>query len=79
MSDSIPLRAPGEHCDTGRGSIDTWDRKIIMATQAGLLLTPRPYHAIAEQVGLSAEEVMSRMRDMVRAGIIRRIGAVPNH
>ena len=79
MSDSIPPRAPGEDCDNDRGSIDTWDRKIIMATQAGLLLTPRPYHAIAEQVGLSAEEVMSRMRDMVRAGIIRRIGAVPNH
>lgn len=60
-------------------AIDDTDRRLVRATQAGLPLTPRPYAAIAEQLGLSAEEVMDRMRAMQERGVIRRIGAVPNH
>ena len=60
-------------------SIDETDLKIIRATQAGLPLTTRPYHTVAEQLELSAEEVIERMRRMQELGIIRRIGAVPNH
>lgn len=59
--------------------IDLTDRRIIIATQGGLPLTPKPYHAIAKQLGLQAEEVMQRMQRMLGAGIIRRIGVVPNH
>lgn len=60
-------------------SIDDTDRKIIRATQAGLPLTARPYHAVAQATGLDPQEVMARLRRMLEAGIIRRIGAVPNH
>jgi DNA-binding Lrp family transcriptional regulator len=60
-------------------AIDPIDRAIIRATQAGLPLCARPYHAIARQLGLMPDEVMARMRRMLAAGIIRRIGAVPNH
>ncbi|MBL8430747.1 MAG: AsnC family transcriptional regulator [Dechloromonas sp.] len=59
--------------------IDEIDRSLIVATQGGLPLVPRPYHAIAEQLGLSADEVMRRLKTMLETGIIRRIGAVPNH
>jgi DNA-binding Lrp family transcriptional regulator len=59
--------------------IDDIDRALIVATQGGLPLIPRPYHAIAEQLGLSADEVMQRLRAMLASGVIRRIGAVPNH
>lgn len=59
--------------------IDIIDRRIILATQAGLPLTSRPYHAIAGQLGLDPEVVMERLRAMHQSGIIRRIGAVPNH
>lgn len=59
--------------------IDALDRKIILASQSGLPLLSRPYHALAEQVGLSAEEVMARMQRMLENGVIRRIAAVPNH
>lgn len=59
--------------------IDDIDRSLIVATQGGLPLVPRPYHAIAEQLGLSAEVVMQRLRTMLETGVIRRIGAVPNH
>lgn len=58
---------------------DATDFALIRATQAGLPLVPRPYHAVAEQLGLTAEEVMERMARMRAQGLIRRIGAVPNH
>ena len=59
--------------------IDELDRRIIQATQEGLPLVPRPYHQVAEQLGVSAQEVMERMNRMLESGVIRRIGAVPNH
>ena len=59
--------------------LDTIDRAIVRATQAGLPLCAQPYHAVAERVGVDPDEVMARMRRMLAAGIIRRIGAVPNH
>ena len=55
------------------------DRRIVQATQAGLPLTPRPYHAIADQLGVTPEEVMARLSAMLETGVIRRIGVVPNH
>jgi DNA-binding Lrp family transcriptional regulator len=59
--------------------LDNTDLVIMRATQAGLPLTPQPYQLIAEQLGLTAEVVMARMAVMHEQGIIRRIGAVPNH
>lgn len=60
-------------------NLDEIDLKIMRATQAGLPLTARPYHTVAEQLELSAAEVIERMRRMQELGVIRRIGAVPNH
>ena len=59
--------------------IDEVGRTLIVATQGGLPLVARPYHAIGEQIGVAGEEVMRRMQALLDAGIIRRIGAVPNH
>jgi DNA-binding Lrp family transcriptional regulator len=60
-------------------SLDATDRRLIVATQDGLPLCPRPYHALAETLGLPPDEVMARLRRMLETGIIRRMGAVPNH
>jgi DNA-binding Lrp family transcriptional regulator len=60
-------------------TLDALDRRLIVATQEGLPRVSRPYHAIAEQLGVSAGEVMARLRRMLDSGVIRRIGAVPNH
>lgn len=59
--------------------MDATDRRIMHATQAGLPLTTEPYQTLAEQLGLSKEEVMLRLAAMQDCGVIRRIGAVPNH
>lgn len=58
---------------------DELDRRIVLATQAGLPLVVRPYAAIATQIGACEAEVRQRLGAMLAAGVIRRIGAVPNH
>jgi DNA-binding Lrp family transcriptional regulator len=64
---------------TGVISMDAIDRTIVTATQSGLPLCSRPYHAVAEDIGLEARDVMNRIVAMQARGAIRRIGAVPNH
>jgi DNA-binding Lrp family transcriptional regulator len=59
--------------------LDATDRRLIVATQGGLPRVSRPYDMIADQLGVSAEEVLWRLRRMLDSGVIRRIGAVPNH
>ena len=59
--------------------LDEVNRHIIQATQSGLPLVSRPYHDIAEGLGITASEVISRMKAMQDAGIIRRLAAVPHH
>jgi DNA-binding Lrp family transcriptional regulator len=59
--------------------LDLVDRRIILATQAGLPLTEQPYDMLAEELGLDVDVVISRIRAMQERGIIRRIAAVPNH
>ena len=58
---------------------DEIDRRLIVATQAGLPLVSRPYHQLASALGIEPAEVQARLRRMLESGLIRRIGAVPNH
>lgn len=62
-----------------QNTLDELDRKIVVVTQSGLPLVPEPYEKIAKDVGTTAEDVMARMQRMLENGVIRRIGAVPNH
>ena len=55
------------------------DRALVIATQAGLPLVPRPYGVIAEQLGVSEDTVLARLDALLASSAIRRIGAVPNH
>lgn len=73
MSESI-IAEPG--VVTG---LDALDRAIVVATQGGLPLVPRPYDEVARQVGTTPDQVMARLERMLATGVIRRIGLVPNH
>lgn len=64
---------------SGRKPLDAIDRRIIVATQAGLPLLAEPYAAIAAQLGLQTDEVLQRVAALQADGVIRRIAAVPNH
>lgn len=59
--------------------LDLLDRRLVAATQAGLPLVPEPYRVLAETLGLEEAEIMARLRHLLAAGAIRRIGVVPNH
>ena len=59
--------------------LDLIDRAIVRATQAGLPLCREPYAVVAAQLGLAPADVMLRLQRMLASGVIRRIGAVPNH
>ena len=60
-------------------NLDAMDRRLMVATQAGLPRVSRPYDALAEQLDIAADEVLQRLQRMLDSGVIRRIGAVPNH
>lgn len=59
--------------------LNEFDQRLIAATQAGLPIVPRPYLAIAQRLGISSEQVRERLQSMLAKGLVRRIGAVPNH
>ncbi|PXW93392.1 AsnC family transcriptional regulator [Sphaerotilus hippei] len=59
--------------------LDDFDRELIAATQGGLPLVSRPYEAVGAMLGVSGERVRERLGRMLEAGLVRRIGAVPNH
>ena len=42
-------------------------------------LVPRPYDAVGERLGVSGQQVRERLAQMLETGLVRRIGAVPNH
>ena len=60
-------------------ALDDFDRALMAATQGGLPLVPRPYDAVGQQLGVSGQQVRERLAQMLETGLIRRIGAVPNH
>ena len=59
--------------------LDDIDRRIVLETQGGLPIEPEPYAVVARAVGITPDEVIQRMQHMLDSGVIRRIGAVPNH
>lgn len=60
-------------------ALDELDRDLIAATQGGLPLVARPYEAVGAMLGVPGELVRERLAAMLESGLIRRIGAVPNH
>ena len=60
-------------------SLAEFDRGLIAATQSGLPLVARPYEAIGAMLGVSSEKVLERFAELLASGLVRRIGAVPNH
>ena len=55
------------------------DQQLVRVTQAGLPLVPHPYAQLADQLGVPEATVIERMQALLNSGVIRRIGAVPNH
>ncbi len=56
--------------------MDEKDRKILNILQTRFPLVPEPFDAVGEELGLTGDEVIERVRKLEDEGIIRRIGAV---
>lgn len=76
MVDTVPV--PDIERSAAR-ALDETDYRIIAVTQTGLPLVERPGEVVAQKVGAAVDDVIARFESMLSAGVIRRIGAVPNH
>lgn len=56
--------------------MDEIDKKILNILQKEFPLTEHPFFEVAKQCGISEEEVISRVQQLKKEGIIRRIGAI---
>ena len=54
--------------------LDETDRRILNRIQTRFPIAPRPYGVIAEDLGLTEDEVMSRIKRLKEKDVIRRIG-----
>ena len=59
--------------------IDEIDKKIINLLQKDLPLDSRPFELMADQIGITEEQFIDRVKDLVTRGIIRRFGATLYH
>ena len=59
--------------------IDDLDKKIIALIQGDLPLDPRPFAVMADQLGITEDEFMGRVRSLKKEGVIRRFGATLYH
>ena len=73
---TVPVPGPLKQ---GGMFIDELDRKIVMNSQEGLALVNAPYTELANACGCDTQTVLARMQRMLDCGVIRRIGAIPNH
>jgi DNA-binding Lrp family transcriptional regulator len=56
-------------------TLDEIDRKILFEMEKGIPLAPEPFQAIADVIGITQQEVTSRIAKLQESGIIRRFGA----
>ena len=55
------------------------DRRLLAALANGLPLTPAPYADLGAAVGLSEQEVLTRLSRLRESGAIRRFGVIVKH
>ena len=55
------------------------DRPLLDALSRGLDLTPRPFAALAERLGQDEAAIISRIADLIAAGILTRLGVIVRH
>jgi len=59
--------------------LDELDKNIIAIMQEEFPLVPEPYRVIAERIGISEDELLTRLHKYSEFGMIRKMGAVLRH
>ncbi|MCK8816102.1 AsnC family transcriptional regulator [Natroniella sulfidigena] len=56
--------------------LDELDKKLLTLAQREFPITARPYQKLGEKLGLSAQEVIERIKSLKEAGYVRRLGGI---
>jgi siroheme decarboxylase len=59
--------------------MDKTDLKLLKTIQDGIPIVSEPFNHIAKEVGLSETDVLERVHNMAKEGVIRRFGASIGH
>ncbi|MCX9015136.1 MAG: AsnC family transcriptional regulator [Candidatus Methanoperedens sp.] len=59
--------------------MDKTDIKLLKLTQDGISIEPEPFRKIAQELGITEDEILDRMDKLVKEGVIRRFGASIGH
>jgi DNA-binding Lrp family transcriptional regulator len=59
-------------------TIDEIDQAILRSTQDRIPLVHEPFERIAKETGISHDDVIARLKKMIRLGIIKRLGISVN-
>ena len=55
------------------------ERRVLGVIQHGMPMSLSPYRDLADRAGISAEQLLSTLREWKADGKIRRLGAIVNH
>ena len=55
------------------------ERRLLLAIQDGLPIVARPYESVAQRLGMTEAQVLSLLASLMARGVVKRLGAVPNH
>ncbi|WP_332900011.1 siroheme decarboxylase subunit beta [Haladaptatus sp. CMSO5] len=61
-----------------RASIDDVDARLVDEFQSGFPVCERPFRVVGEELGISEEDALARVKTLREAGVFRRFGAVLN-
>jgi len=56
-----------------------FDKALIAAIQDGLPLSPTPYLDIARRIGVTEDDVITRISELAETGVFSRIGVIVRH
>ena len=59
--------------------VDELDKKIIATVQDEFPIVDRPYLVLANKIGITEEELLSRLKQYTESGKLRKAGAVLRH
>ena len=77
-SDSIPkVEMERTKMNTDDDPDDT-DQAILRATQEGIPVVKEPFEGIAKEAGITQDEVIVRLKKLIKDGVIKRLGIAIN-
>jgi len=70
---------PGASAPADASALLPTDAEILQALTRGLALVPRPFAALARELGRPEAELVGRIRNLTEAGVISRLGIIVRH